>query len=202
LRKEKSTVRSKLILRKIETMDKYESICDLLDLLALRNLRTSNDLIRLKLDLENRLRDGWMGLAKSRYVAGFHRFGIVNLTDYEEAIPDSTGGPQVVIDLDSPTATNKSKSNDDLKSNVAATKFILRVDGGELDEKAAKEEMERKAMRRFGSFAPPIFKQSQRTFGTVIELVCEIATLESELVGISKEYKRLSEMKAKYSGED
>jgi len=184
-------------------MSNYETVCDRLDDLALRNLHLSNDLIRLKLDLDSRLRDGWLSMAKTRFGSGFHRFGIVNLPDYDlmDASNDDVC-PQIVVDLTSTATSDKKKDSDNMKSEISPTKFTTRIDAdGEPDQKKAKEEMERRLLKRFGGMAPPSLRQGQRTFETLLELVCEIATMESELLAVVDEYKKLTSLKDKFGTE-
>jgi len=174
-------------------MSNYETTCDQLDTLALRNLRLSNDLIRLKLDLDARLRDGWLSMAKTRFVAGFHRFGTVNLPDHEFSDSSTLDeGPQIVLDLDSQII--------DPKSETKMIKFSTRIDS-DGDQKKAKEDMERRLLKKFGGLTPGSLRQGQKTFETVLEVVSEIASVESELLAVVEEYKKLSEAKEKYGRE-
>lgn len=180
-------------------MSQYETTCDRLDDLAMRNLRLSNDLIRLKVDLDSRLRDGWLSMAKTRFVAGFHRFGKVNLPDYDLSDPASIDqGAQIVVDLESIPIDDRSSDQ-----KFKTTKFQARIDSDQADQdqKKVKEEMERRLLKRFGGITPGSLRQGQRTFETVLELVCEIASVESELSAVIQEYRRLSDLKDKVKAE-
>jgi len=180
-------------------MNNYETTCDQLDHLALRNLRLSNDLMRLKQDLDNRLRDGWLMMAKTRFITSFHRFGTVNLPDADFSNDNSSNDcPQIVVDLNSQPFDEKSIES---KSDINMTKFTTRIDFDDGDQKKGKEEMERRLLKKFGGLTPGSLRHSQRTFETVLELVCEIATVESELLAVVDEYKRLTGLKAKYGRE-
>jgi len=79
-----------------------EEVCEKLDEVALRNVQLINERIRLSLDLQNRLRDGWLLLAKGRYLHGFHSFAASQLDDFHhqaalKAEPEPSGEGRLIL---------------------------------------------------------------------------------------------------------
>lgn len=143
-----------------------DQVCEKLDDLSIRNLELCNDFIKLKLDLENRMKDGWMHLAKSRYLMGYN----------------NVSGLQI------------DERNTTALAHVEATEpkgQPLKVEVRLNDDK----EKLRELSKIFGVLTPSNVKSAQVQFSKCLELIGELVSIKEEMKYVEDEYEKYSKQK-------
>lgn len=149
-----------------------DEVCQKLDDLAIRNLELSDDFIKINLELESRMKEGWFHLAKARYLMGFNT---VSSLQIDERNCDSLTRVEVT-------------SPDSISTENAPIKFDIRSndDKGKL----------RGLTKIFGVLTPSNLKVSQDQFVKCLALSCELASIKEELKSVEKEYENFLKQKA------
>eukprot|EP00088_Acartia_fossae_P040861 TRINITY_DN4259_c1_g1_i2.p1 TRINITY_DN4259_c1_g1~~TRINITY_DN4259_c1_g1_i2.p1 ORF type:complete len:244 (-),score=56.04 TRINITY_DN4259_c1_g1_i2:181-879(-) len=198
--------------------DLDEELSDLtVDLLIL-----AQDLVEAKVKLEEVSKNGWMDMAKARYIMGSTAISTLQLPKPEEDSdtgiePSATVSKQECLrdgsknvryyhySLNPPPSAQDTTSQSKQEAAEGLRQRKQESNNGDGDTKGGSkvEEVKKRPkslsdpVRWFSAMPPAPLKRSQKYFQSGVEIVLEIANLQSQIRGIQNRIKYLKRMKQK-----
>ncbi|XP_066999047.1 coiled-coil domain-containing protein 115 [Anabrus simplex] len=176
-----------------------------MDELSLKILQLMEQHIRSKVRLEELMKTGFLDMAKARYIMGNNNVSSLQLPTEcsEEFLPQYTVTAFVESTLGHALYKLNNMSLNDVEPSIERT--LVKKRKGKMDEVVSistdMQEDEESAkiidpLKWFGVLVPQNLRRAQTCFRTVLQLVVEIATIQSELVFCQQKYKELLQCKS------
>ncbi|XP_034936359.1 coiled-coil domain-containing protein 115 [Chelonus insularis] len=147
-----------------------ENVCEKLDILMLHILKLTEEKISVTLQLENQMKEGFIELAKARYIRGKESVGLIQ-------VPQDTPISSL---LDLELSFNK---------NPSIPHFDIRM-------KNKEENVEHQdPIRWFGVLVPQSLKTSQKRFQESIYLSVRMANIVAELTKLNEDFEIAKKLK-------
>ena len=163
--------------------------------LTVQLLTLSQNLINAKLKLENVSKNGWIMMAKTRYVSG----GVSSVSMAQ--VPSDDIVPTIRLHSRECAQENQVRyhhfniADEDCSEIVHEDKKEgLRLRKGDhSDDKVSEYDLmkpkARDPLKWFGVLSPPSLRQSQNCFKSAIELTIDCANIQSEILGVLNRIK-------------
>jgi len=228
------------IIKQVEELDVTDDVTEddveLADLM-IDLLQLSQDLIHAKVKLESMTKNGWIEMAKARYVMGSNTVSATQLPqpDEESCVEAKTKlqsqlcqreGSKIkyttfCVDKKSETDITEPQSSqeDGIRKRKGNDKQDISIENDVKEDKKCEDKCSEKKekkeenidvkkknagdpIRWFSVMPPSSLKMSQKWFTSGIEIVIEIANLQSEISSVTSRINKLKRLKSKKEKKD
>jgi len=176
--------------------------------LTVQLLSLSQDLISTKLKLENVSKNGWIMMAKTRYVNGGVSSVSVNQVPNDDIVSTirlhSTECTQendvryhhfnIADEIEAENVPEEEENGVRLRKGINDCEIVSRITPTKLKTKDP--------IKWFGVLSPPSLRQSQTSFKSAIELAIDCANIQSEIQGVINRIKYIKRILKKPPIED
>lgn len=150
-----------------------------IDELLVRNLELMQEKIRKSIEMENLLKNGYIELAKARYIRGKESIGILQVPNDEDTVKS-------LFDL----RTEMKKTTDGDDDGDAAPNFDVSLKKSNVEEDGPSD-----PLKWFGVLVPQNLKNSQKRFQESVYLAASIANTQAELDSVRSRLETLRTQK-------
>lgn len=175
-----------------------------LDDLSLRVLDLSQELINTKLDVEKRMKNGFLNLAKARYSMGYKQVSGLQLPteDWDDFAAKVKVNHDECLRKENHVRFCYFSMSDGTSSSVETLDSAL-VNRKQKDSGDTKKSPDKRTdpLKWFGILVPTALRQSQQDFQKSAEVAIICANLQSEINGIVARQKFLCRQKSKLQKE-
>lgn len=181
-----------------------------LDELSIRSLDLMEGIITRRTLIEKLMKEAFINMAKARYNMGNRSVSSLQLPTEDSVVrAKHTVVGKTVHDGSVPFTefsllsleSGRGNADQGLRLRSAAvdgkTPASPTDDQSSSEDGVAKEKKIQDPLHWFGVLVPASLRECQKGFTKALEMVCDIASLQSELSGVCKEYRELRKQKSK-----
>ena len=208
----------------MEKTEEMKEICEALDQLVIRFFETLDTLSSQRIQLEEAIREGYFNMSKARYSMGNKSVGAlqfnenkmkalygVEVNDSPADVPSTTfslvemrhnepdiksNGVEDEDGLRLRKVQNKNMSNEETVETLTANMEDMNIKENNTEKTpSTNKDKVMDPIKWFGVLVPSTLRHSQGYFRKAMGLSCSMATLQTELIFIKKDYHSLMRKK-------
>lgn len=184
----------------------YRSLCRELDVLLVEIVEEMEKYVSVKIDLEKAMNDGFVNIAKTRYISGSNSVTTLQLpTEFSSIEPQATvirnsneqGAAIHVVNKLASDKTKNSEKEGIRKRNVVESENSQQAERSEALNSDRKMTMSADPIRLFGVLVPQSLRIAQKSFIASLDKIAAAAQVQSSLDHKLNRYSKLLATKEK-----